>query len=152
MKIIRLGKGRSTGYNLIELAMVIAVVATLAAFALISFGNTGEQRDAQMVMSAQASLQSIVSQGAVRMDRRPDQLPAAAVLMAVQSAVSQNGAANNGVSFTGNGNQFTMTISSSNRAATFEISNTGDVRLIGLNNFANYTVDTTHAIWTIKKI
>jgi prepilin-type N-terminal cleavage/methylation domain-containing protein len=152
MKTTRLGKGRSTGYNLIELGMVIAVVSVLAAFALISFGNTGEQRDAQMVMSAQASLQSIVSQGAVRMDRRPDQLPSAAVLMAVQSAVSQNGAANNGVSFTGNGNQFTMTISGSNRGATFEISNTGDVRLIGLNNFANYTVDMTNAIWTIKKI
>jgi prepilin-type N-terminal cleavage/methylation domain-containing protein len=152
MKTIRLGRGRWTGYNLIELGMVIAVVSILAAFALISFGNTGEQRDAQMVMSAQASLQSIVSQGAVRMDLRPDQLPSAAVLMAVQSAVSQNGAANNGVSFTGNGNQFTMTISGSNRGATFEISNTGDVRLIGLNNFANYTVDTTNAIWTIKKI
>lgn len=136
---------------MIELGMIMMVISMLAAFALLSFGNTGEQRDASMVMSAQANLQSIVSQGAVRLDRRPDQLPTSAVLMAVQATVGQTNTDSRGITFTGTGNQFTMTINGTSRAATFEISNTGDVRLIGLSNFSNYVVDKTNEIWTIKK-
>jgi hypothetical protein len=142
----------TAGFNLVELTMIIFTISLLAAFAVVSFGNTSEQRDATMVQSAQASLQSIVSQGSVRMDTRPDQLPTSAVLMAVQSAVGENGGNNSGVHFTNNGgNQYTMTIDSSGRAATFDISTSGDVRLIGLNSFPNYTVDKNNAVWTIKK-
>jgi prepilin-type N-terminal cleavage/methylation domain-containing protein len=151
MKLHRTRRSATKGFTLIELAMVIAVMAILSAFALVSFGNSGEKRDATMVQSAQASLQSIVSQGAVRMDTRPDQLPPNAVLMAVQAIVGQSGTGNSGVLFTNNGSQYTMTINGSSRSATFDISSTGDVRLIGLNNFPNYTVDKSSAIWTIKK-
>lgn len=144
-------KSVQSGFNMIELGLVMAILGILAAFAMVSFGNTGEKRDATMVQSAQASLQSIVSQGAVRMDTRPDQLSPSAVLMAVQATVGQSGSSNAGVHFSNSGNQYVMTIDNSRRSATFDIASNGDVRLIGLNNFPNYTVDRSNAIWTIKK-
>ncbi len=139
------------GYTLIELAVVIAVLGILTAFAVVSFGNTGERRDATMVQAAQANLQSIISQGSVRMDTRPDQLPANMVLTAIQMAVGEQGASNQRVRFTSAGNQYTMSLDESSRSATFDVTNTGDVRLIGLNNFPNYVVDRTNAVWTIRK-
>ncbi len=144
------------GFNLVELAMVILTVSLLTAFALISFGSSGEQRDARMVQAAQANLQSIVSQGAVRMDLPPAQLAANhanAILTAIRSSVGQlqNGSSS-AVSFTNSGSsQFAMQITSSNRGAVFQITNTGDVSLIQLSNFSSYVVDSSNGIGTIRK-
>jgi hypothetical protein len=150
----RVGGRRAAGpgITMIEVAMVIAVLLTLAAFAFVSFGTRGESSDAGLVQSAQASLQSIVSQGALRMDTRPDRLPPDAVLIAVQSALGESGGSNAGVRFTNSGNQYVMTIDRSRRSAIFDIAANGDVRLVGLNNFPNYTVDRSHDVWSIKKI
>lgn len=152
MKTAHLRHAAQRGFTLMELCMVIALIALVSAFAIISFGNTGERRDATMVQAAQANLQTIISQGAVRMDIRPDQLPSNMVLTAIQSSIGESGANNSGVRFTATGNNsYTMTITSSNRSATFDVSNTGDVRLIGLNNFTSYVVDRSNAVWTIRK-
>lgn len=140
------------GYTIIELALVIMVLAVLAAFAVVSFGNTSETRDASMVQSAQASLQSIVSQGSVRMDVRPADLNSAAVLTAIKTTVGESNTANRGVTFTAAGRVYTMSIPGSKRKAVFEIdAQTGDVKLTGLTNFPNYKVDNTNAIPTITK-
>ena len=139
------------GYSLIELGLVIAIVAILAGFAITSFGNTGETRDASMVQSAQASLQSIVSQGSVRQDVKPVNLQPAAVITAIQSSFGQG----QNVTFTSSGGaggtQYTMTIQN-NRSATFQVTPTGDVSLIGINKFYHYQVDKSNAVWTIQKM
>lgn len=138
----------SLGFTLIELAMVILVIAILSAFALVSFGNTGETRDASMVQSAQASLQSLISQGAVRMDKKPYELDEQSVLTAIRASVGDiSGSQNMGVTFTSNApKQYTMTIGKSKRGATFEVTLTGDVKLKALNNFQHYKVDPGNGI------
>lgn len=153
MNSLKTTHASKSGYTLIELALVIMVVAVLAAFAVVSFGNSSETRDASMVQSAQASLQSIVSQGSVRMDVRPADLNSAAVLTAIKSTVGESSStANRGITFTAAGRVYTMTIASSKRKAVFEVdAQTGDVKLTGLTNFPNYKVDNTNAIPTITK-
>lgn len=138
----------SRGFTLIELAMVIAVIAILSAFALVSFGNTGETRDATMVQSAQASLQALISQGAVRMDKKPYDLDEKSVLTAIRATAGELSATKNrDVTFTSNApKQYTMTIGSSRRSAVFEVSTTGDVKLKALNNFQHYQVDPSNGI------
>jgi prepilin-type N-terminal cleavage/methylation domain-containing protein len=134
------------GFTLVEVALVIAVIAILAAFALVSFSNTGETRDASMVQSSQAALQSLISQGAARMDVKPSELDANMVLTAIRANVGekQDGSSSRGVTFTATSGatpQYTMIIASSQRSAVFEVSTTGDVKLKTLNNFQHYQVD-----------
>lgn len=132
------------GYTMVELAMIILIIGMLAAFGVVSMNGLGEQRDASMVQSAQASLQSIVSQGAARLDVTPKELRdnhSAQILLAIQSAIGQNGSNNGGVTFANSGGTFTMTIDSSGRQASFSVSNSGDVNLVDLKKFTVYKVD-----------
>lgn len=150
------------GITVVEWAFVGCLLLIVLAFAIVSFGNGGESSDASLVQSAQESLQAIISQGAIRMDTRPDQLPPSAVLIAVQSAMEEGGNAahpstgsgssethktqapgnaNQKVHFNNVGNQYVMVIDHSRRSATFTVAANGDVRLVGLNNFPNYRVD-----------
>ncbi len=129
---------------MIELAMIMIIIAMLAGFGIISWGNMAEQRDASMVQSAQASLQSIVSQGAARMDVSPQDLRdkySQQILLAIQAAVSDNQNSNSRVLFSSSGSNFTMTIQSSGRQASFAISNNGDVNLTQLSKFTVYKVN-----------
>lgn len=147
---------RAGGYNIIELAMVIFTTMVLAAFALISYSGTDETRDASMVHSAQAILQTIVSQGAARADITPSEFSSSpefskSVLMAIQLAMSERNGGNAGVQFTLSGNEYVMKITGSQRLAKFDITNTGDVRLTDLNRFERYEVDKSDAVWKISK-
>ncbi|MCE3235160.1 MAG: hypothetical protein K0Q50_1340 [Vampirovibrio sp.] len=127
-----------------ELAMILAIISMLAAFGLVSMKGLAEQRDASMVQSAQANLQSIVSQGATRLDVTPKELRdshSAQILLAIQSAVGEVGGNNGGVTFTNSGGKFTMTITSSGRQASFTISDNGDVNVKELSKFSDYKVN-----------
>lgn len=144
------------GYTLIELAMIIGIMGMLAMFGVMSFGGLNEKRDAQMVETVQADLQSIVSQGMTRMDVNATQLMStysANVLTAVQAVIGQNGGNDLGITITNAGNQYTMTITKSQRTATYSVSNTGDVNLVSISpNFTGYCVDTNSGpIATIHK-
>lgn len=143
MKPFTMKNKASQGISVIEVAMVIGILAIISVFAVVSFGNTSEVRDASMVQSAQASLQSIISQGAVRMDVKPYDLNEAMVLTAIRANIGERGTTNRGVTFTSPGpHSYTMTIGTSQRSATFDVSTTGDVRLRSpLNNFPHYQVD-----------
>ena len=57
-----------------------------------------------------------------------------------------------GVSFSGSGTTFTLTISKSNRQAIFDTSDSKCVKLSGLSGFTKYDKDTSSACTTIKKI
>ena len=132
------------GYSITELAMILAIIAMLAAFGLVSMSGMGEQRDASMVQSAQASLQSIVSQGATRLDVSPKELRdnhSAQILLAIQSAVAETAGGGGGVTFVNSGGKFTMTITSSGRQASFIISDNGDVNVKDLSKFSDYKVN-----------
>ena len=127
------------GYTLIELAVIIVVIGILATFALTSLQGSDETRDAAMVQSAQAALQSVVSQGSARQDKAPSSLDPNAVLNALKADFNSNG--NNGaVQFSLSGNTFVMTIPGKSRSATFGIGTDGDVDLMSLSNFTDYTV------------
>lgn len=127
------------GFTLIELAMTMAVIAITAAFAMTTFQGSDEARDAAMVQSAQAALQSVVSQGSARTDTAPANLNPSNVMNALKATFNSNGP-NTSVQFSLSGSNYTMTMSGKNRAATFGIGNNGDVNLISLSNFTDYTV------------
>ncbi|HEY9746449.1 MAG TPA: prepilin-type N-terminal cleavage/methylation domain-containing protein [Oculatellaceae cyanobacterium] len=152
MKSLKSLNASKQGFSLVELTMVIAIVLILAAFAVVSFGNTDEVRDASMVQSAQASLQSLISQGAVRMDKKPYDMAkedALAILTAIQANVGEGSGKDQGVKFSLAGDrQFGMTIGDK-RGAVFEVLQSGDVRLKSLSNFPNYMVDPNNGV--IKK-
>lgn len=138
------------GFSLIELAMIIAIIAILASFAVVSFGNLDEERDARMVQAAQATLQSIVSEGAARLDIRPADFQDAqyqAVLLAAQASIGQKLNSNQGdVRLSRSGNNYTLTIDSSGRQAVFRITNTGTVKLERVDKFASYVASSDGVI------
>jgi prepilin-type N-terminal cleavage/methylation domain-containing protein len=140
-----------SGFTLIEIAMVIAVVGILSAFAFVSFGNADESRDATMIQAVQGSLQSIVSQGAIRMDQRPDQLDSSAVLTALRSTLNQDTDTSGSIRASASGGTYNINIPQKNRSATFNVASNGDVQLTGLSNFTRYSVDKSRTPWTIKK-
>lgn len=139
------------GLSLVEIIVSVLIVLALGAFAAVSLQNGAEQQDAQRVQAAQTSLQSIVSQGAARMDVEPDQLNPQAVLTAVQATVGRQSGLDASTQFSRIGNLYVVTIQPSKRSATFDIAPTGDVRLIALNNFSNYRVNKSGVVWTIQK-
>jgi prepilin-type N-terminal cleavage/methylation domain-containing protein len=129
------------GFALVELVLTIAVIAILAAFTVTSFGDSSEVRDAALVQSAQAALQSIVAQGSARMAMTPATLRdsySGSVLNALKASFNTTGTTYTSVQFTPSGNDFIMTIPSSGRSATYSISTSGDVTLSGLSNFTTY--------------
>jgi type II secretory pathway pseudopilin PulG len=129
------------GYTVLELVMIILIVAVLAAYSWTSFQGTDEARDAAMVQSAQAALQSIVSQGSARSDLPPDQLQPGNVLNALNASFSTTGNGSS-VKFSLSGSDFLMSIPNNgrNRSARFHIGANGDVNLLNLSNFTDYTV------------
>ncbi|WP_303675010.1 prepilin-type N-terminal cleavage/methylation domain-containing protein [Vampirovibrio chlorellavorus] len=137
---------KNAGFSLIEVAVVIALIAILAAMGMTAFQGMDEHRDAEMVMSVQATLQSIVTQGATRMDIRPSDFndqDYRAVLIATQHALGNIGTGTNGsaVRLSGSGRSFSLTIPSSRRGAVFTVNNNGVVELETANNFTSYQKD-----------
>lgn len=147
-------RSAQTGFTLIELALVLAVIGVLTAFAVLSFGSKQEYRDAAAVQSVQGSLQSIVSQGSIRMDQRPSDLDANSVLTALQMSLNQNASTSDGIRASVSGTTYTITIGkgANARTASFQVDSTsGDVQLTAINNFTMYVVDKSKTPWTIKK-
>jgi prepilin-type N-terminal cleavage/methylation domain-containing protein len=132
---------KSAGFTIIETSVAIAILALLAAFVVTSFAGTDETRDAKMIQSAQASLQTVVAQGAARLDVTPRELRVGslgAVLLAAQEYIGQQNTRHNGVSLQQAGGEIVLNIESSNRQGTFAIQDNGDVTLQGVSNFSQY--------------
>jgi prepilin-type N-terminal cleavage/methylation domain-containing protein len=139
------------GVNFIEIALVIAVVAVLSAFAMVSFGVLNEERDAEMVISAQATLQSCVTQGATRLDIRPEAFKAdhyEMVLTAARAGIGQKEGTHGDVRLVRSDSRFTLTIPSTGRSAEFQVDPNGTVRLVSIGKFSpdKYKIDSATGI------
>ncbi len=138
------------GFTLIELGVVIAIVAILAAFAAVSFSGKGEREAAVMVQSVQNTLQSIVTQGSARMDVNPANLNHQAILVAASATLNQQNGSN--ISLAISGSNFVLRILKPQfRTATYEINNMGMVSLNDLTNFQNYQKDSNDPASIEKK-
>ncbi len=131
------------GFNAVEVAIAVIIVAVLGAFTLATLSNSDEVQDAAMVQSAQASLQSVVTQGAARMDLTPMALRdtySGSILNELKASFRTKNTGNANVQFTPSGDSFLMNIPKAGRSATFKINNSGDVNLTSLSNFTSYKV------------
>lgn len=136
----------ASGFTLLELGIVICLLAILGAFGITTWLSSDEMRDAQMVQSAQAALQQVISQGATRMDTSPSTMLANTalrtnVITAVNTlnGVGPTASATDRVSFTDANPNFTMRINSTGRTATYRVDPaTGNVSLMTIGGFTTY--------------
>ena len=131
------------GFNAVEVAIAVIIVAVLGAYTVATLSNSDEVQDAAMVQSAQASLQSVVTQGAARMDLTPVALRdtySGSILNELKASFRTRNTSNANVKFTPSGDTFVMNIPKAGRTATFKINNSSDVNLTSLSNFTSYKV------------
>lgn len=125
----------SKGFTLIEMVVIMTIIAVLATFAAFTYSDIMEAGDAALVDSAQASLQSVVSQASARMDVNPTALAGNAVANAVRMNVPERA-----VITSGGGAVYGLNITNSGRTARYQVGANGDVVLIGLSGFSNYSI------------
>jgi prepilin-type N-terminal cleavage/methylation domain-containing protein len=140
----RRSRKKARGYTLIEVAIVVGLMSIIASIGLIGFRVMMESRDATMVDSVQASLQTLVAQAADRVDLTPAQLMNDAtqrtrLLRALDNTIDNTVT----VAAGGANNQIRMTIVQSNRGATYTVDASGNA-VIGAGNltgFSHYTLN-----------
>ncbi len=116
------------GFTMIEMAMVVAILAIVSAFAFISYNGTTESRDAAVVQSVQVTLQQVISQASGRYDLSPTALDTTDVVNAVNGYLTNISGGNN-VVFSATGGGYRMSIAGSGRGGNYSINNRGDVTL-----------------------
>ncbi len=136
------------GFTLIELAMTMMIVITLAGFAYFSYRDYREGADAVLVDSMQSSLQSIVSQASARTDTNATNLNAAAVVRAVRMDGTTGGSENVELTTTGLA-AYQVRIDPSNRTASYIVNPSGNVSLVNITGFTHFNIS---ANGTIQKI
>jgi prepilin-type N-terminal cleavage/methylation domain-containing protein len=71
------------GFTLIELVIIMAILGIFTMFAIVAMGDADEQKDVRAFNTVQATLQSVVLQGAERTNSQPNELSAATVIAAM---------------------------------------------------------------------
>ncbi len=132
----------SKGFTLIEMAVAIMIVAVLATFAAFTYSDVLEAADASLVDAAQASIQAVVSQASARMDVNPTALPGNAVANAVRVNVPDRALVTSG-----GGAVYNLNINNTGRGARYQVGTNGDVVLISLSGFSNYTISANGTIY-----
>jgi type II secretory pathway pseudopilin PulG len=125
---------RASGYTIIELSIIMAVLAIISTCALLWTNDLEEVRDASQVQTVQAAMQNVINQAATRLDVAPTALNRASVVNAVQS--NQAGLINLVPNATG----WALTLPNSGRGATFAINN-GRLVVTSTTRFNKYGVD-----------
>ena len=136
-------KQSAQGTTFIELAIVVAILVIMASFGMMAWTSMGEARDATMVQAAQASLQTVISQGAARMDIAPSALNGANVVTAMNSLLQRKAGAGSEISFTTTGaGNYQITVTGTGRGANFTMNATsGDITISALTgNWSEYAV------------
>jgi Tfp pilus assembly protein PilE len=123
----------SAGISFIEIALVLAVIAIFATFAVSSFGNADENRDSTVIQNTQARLQNTINMAAERFDIAPGAVNAANVLNALPASP--------GVTLVLNGaNGYQVTLTNTGRTGTYRLNACGDICLAAVTNFTAYTL------------
>jgi prepilin-type N-terminal cleavage/methylation domain-containing protein len=71
------------GFTLIELVIIMAILGIFTTFAIVAMGDADEQKDVRAFNTVQATLQSVVLQGADRTNSKPNELAADTVIAAM---------------------------------------------------------------------
>jgi len=138
----------SRGISLVELAIAMAIISILAAYTVNALDGYIESSDARMVEETQATLQSIISQAASRLDVRPTDLQNGVTIggntfsptnVVNAASVNMNGVGTLAVS----GTQYVLTLRDNKRSARYAVAGNGDVRLVTIAGFSRYTISPT---------
>jgi prepilin-type N-terminal cleavage/methylation domain-containing protein len=134
-KVLLWGKAvrAEAGMSLIEMALVLAIMAIFTTFAISSFGNADENRDATVVQNTQARLQNTINMAAERFDIAPGAVNAANVINALAATPNVTLALNGA-------NGYRVTLTNSGRTGTYRLNACGDICLAAATNFTAYTL------------
>lgn len=133
--VILMGKAlpAQAGVSLMEMALVLAIIAIFTTFAVSSFGNADENRDATVIQNTQARLQTTINTAAERFDIAPGAVNAANVINALAAAPRVTLALNGG-------NGYRVTLNDSGRTGTYRLNACGDICLAAVTNFTAYAL------------
>jgi prepilin-type N-terminal cleavage/methylation domain-containing protein len=134
-----LGKTTLRGVSLIELAVAIVIIGIFAAFAMVSFERSYEDRDGRALESAMATYQNVVTQGASRLNVIPSGVNPAMVLQALPPTKRLLWEAS-GQNITVYALATKTQPKSQARSVTFRTNSCGDVCANRLSGFTHYLI------------
>jgi len=119
------------GISKVQLIGVLFVVSLLIGFLWISFNDFQETRDAETVESVQVSLQREISKGMAALELPPREIHPLNFINAARSSFPKGAVVHENMQ---------LTMAHSNRAAQYELTDSGDFLLVSLKNFTRFHV------------
>jgi prepilin-type N-terminal cleavage/methylation domain-containing protein len=126
-------QGYSLGFSMIELIIVIAILGVFSLFAIVAFSDASQQKDVRAFNTLQATLQSVVIQGADRTNSQPKDLSLATVITAMPPHTYLN------LTVVG-ATIKAETVSDNSRSVSFNINGCNSVCMVAATGFADYTL------------
>lgn len=118
--------------SLLQRFGILLVCLLLLTYVWVSYTETRETQDAEMVESVQVSLQAAVSRGMTALQLPPKDIHPANIINAARTSFPK------GVALDRN---FHMVIERSGREVQFEVTNEGDLIITSLKNFTRFHIE-----------
>jgi prepilin-type N-terminal cleavage/methylation domain-containing protein len=134
MKLTCQPNPKKQGFTLIEIVIVLAIIGIFSIFAVVAFGDADEQKDVRAFNTLQATLQSVVLQGADRTNSKPQELSPDTVIAAMPPHSYINLVVIN------TENIEAVTNRGRKRTIEFATNTCGDVCMINLTGFVTFSL------------